>query len=82
MATILIRQLAEETKARLRIRAARRGHSMEQEAREIIERALVSESPAKVHLVDCIRRRIEPLGSVDLPVFPRSPVPEPPVLTE
>lgn len=82
MASILIRQLAEETKARLRLRAARHGHSMEQEAREILERTLVSENPANVHLVDAIRRRIEPLGGVDLPVFPRGPVPEPPVLSE
>jgi plasmid stability protein len=77
MASVLIRQLDDETKAKLRLRAARNGHSMEQEAREILQRSLASESSSGLHLVDAIRRRIEPLGGVDLPVVPRDPVPEP-----
>ena len=40
MASILIRNLPETTKQRLRIRAAERGHSMEEEARGLIERGL------------------------------------------
>jgi plasmid stability protein len=82
MSSILIRQLDEETKSRLRVRAARKGHSMEQEARDILKRTLVSEGPARVHLVDAIRRRIQPLGGVDLPVIPRGPIPKPPVLAK
>jgi plasmid stability protein len=77
MGSVLIRQLDDETKAKLRLRAARNGHSMEQEAREILQRSLASESSSGLHLVDAIRRRIEPLGGVDLPVVPRDPVPEP-----
>jgi antitoxin FitA len=40
MASITIRKLPEGTKRRLRIRAARKGHSMEQEARELLQSAL------------------------------------------
>lgn len=40
MATITIRNLDEETKGRLKIRAATLGHSMEQEARNILRESL------------------------------------------
>jgi len=82
MGSILIRRIDEETKSRLRIRAARHGHSMEQEARDILRRSLAPGNPAPVHLVDAIRRRMRPLGGVDLPAIPREPIPEPPVLDE
>jgi plasmid stability protein len=39
MAQLTIRQLDEEVISRLRQRAARAGHSMEQEARELLTRA-------------------------------------------
>jgi plasmid stability protein len=80
MSSILIRQVDDETKRRLRMRAARQGHSMEQEAREILRRSLASEVPQGLHFVDEIRRRIAPLGGVDLPVIPRGPMPDPPDL--
>jgi plasmid stability protein len=82
MGSILIRQLDDETKSKLRLRAARNGHSMEQEVREILQRSLASESSSGLHLVDAIRRRIEPLGGVTLPVVPRDPAPEPLKLDE
>jgi len=82
MGTLLIRRLDDKTKNKLRVRAAQRGHSMEQEAREILERALVLDNPEKVHLVDLIRRRIAPLGGIDLPVIPRGPIPKPPTFDE
>ena len=44
MATLTIRKLPDEVHARLRLRAARRGHSMEAEAREILSTALHEES--------------------------------------
>jgi antitoxin FitA len=75
MSSIVIRQVDEETKSRLRVRPPRKGHSVEQEAREILQRALASEDPSRVHLMDAIRRRIQRLGSVDLPVIPRGPIP-------
>ena len=39
MATLTIRNLPEETRERLRVRAARRGRSMEAEARAILTEA-------------------------------------------
>lgn len=77
MGSILIRQLDDETKSKLRLRAARNGHSMEQEARDILQHSLASESSSGLHLVDAIRRRIEPLGGIDLPIVQRDPLPEP-----
>lgn len=82
MGSILIRQLDDETKSKLRLRAARNGHSMEQEARDILQNSLASESSSGLHLVDAIRRRIEPLGGIDLLVIPRDPAPEPLQLDE
>ena len=40
MASITIRKIDNELKERLRIRAARKGHSMEEEARLILRRAV------------------------------------------
>jgi plasmid stability protein len=80
MSSIVIRQLDEETKTRLRVRAARKGHSMEQEARDILKRTLMSEGPTRVHLVEAIRRRMRPLGGLDLPPITRGRIPKPPVL--
>jgi len=82
MGSILIRQVDEETKSRLRIRATSKGRSMEQEALDILSRTLASDKPRSVHLVDAIRRRIEPVGGVDLPAIPRDPMPKPPILDE
>ena len=60
------------------MRAAEHGHSMEEEAREILTAALASEQPGEVHIVDAIRRLFEPLGGVDLPEYPRESIAEPP----
>jgi plasmid stability protein len=80
MGRLLIRQLDDVTKRRLRMRAAKKGHSMEQEAREILRTSLTSDVRENEHFVDAIRRRIAPLGGVDLPVIPRGPIPDPPKL--
>jgi plasmid stability protein len=82
MGSILVRQIDDETKSKLRLRAARNGHSMEQEARDILQHSLASESPSGVHLVDAIRRRMKPLGGVELPIVPRDPAREPLKLDE
>lgn len=65
MATLTIRNLDDEVKARLRIEAARRGHSMEQEARLILERAL-SRAPAQYGLGTWIHKQFAELGGVEL----------------
>ena len=78
-ASITIRNLDRALKERLRVRAARHGHSMEAEARRILETALApQDGPTGRHLYDRIRSRFAPLGGVDLELPPREPVREPP----
>lgn len=80
MASITIRQLGDETKRRLRVRAAQHGRSMEEEAREILRGALARAPAGTLDLGACIRARVGPLGGVDLDIAPREPVREPPDL--
>ena len=81
MASITIRNLDEALKRRLRVRAAKRNHSMEDEARDILRTALAQERAGTRNLAEAIRRRIEPLGGIDLPIHPRGPMREPPDFT-
>jgi plasmid stability protein len=78
MATILIRKIDEQTKKRLRVRAAHRGVSMEEEARDILKSALRGASKAQGNLAEAIHRRFAALGGVELPQIAREPMPEPP----
>ena len=78
MSSILIRRLDDETTTRLRIRAARHGHTMEREACEILQHALRLEDRASLNWVDAIRHRVERFGGIGLPVIPRGPIPDPP----
>lgn len=77
MASITIRNLEDDVKQRLRVRAAQHGHSMEEEAREILRRELGAGAPAR-NLAAAIRARIAPLGGVDLAIPTRDPMREPP----
>jgi len=80
VATMTIRNLDDEVKTRLRIRAARLGHSMEQEARSILRAALATESKAGTGeaLVANIRALVEPSGGFELELPQRVPMREPP----
>ena len=78
MASITIRRLDDAVKARLRIQAARHGRSMEEEARHVLSAALKEESKRTLNLAEAIRRRIAPLGGVDLDLPPREPIRRPP----
>jgi plasmid stability protein len=80
MATITVRRLDPNTKARLRVRAAQHGRSMEAEAREILKAALADESMRRRNLAARIRARFKHFGGVDLPAIPREPMRRPPVL--
>ncbi len=80
MASITIRQLGEQTKHRLRVRAAEHGRSMEEEAREILRGALATAATPPIDLGTTIRARLRPLGGVDLDIAPREPIREPPDL--
>ena len=78
MASITIRNLDETVKRKLRLRAAQRNRSMEDEARDILRTALAQEATQRGNLADAIRKRIEPLGGVDLPLPARGPMRDPP----
>jgi plasmid stability protein len=78
MASITIRRLDDAVKARLRIRAARHGRSMEEEARQVLSAALSEEPKRALNLAESIRRRIQPLGGVDLELPVREPIRDPP----
>jgi plasmid stability protein len=77
MASITIRNLEDELKRRLRLRAAEHGRSMEEEAREIIRRA-VGEGAPPHDLAAAIRARAAPFGGVDVNLPEREPMREPP----
>jgi plasmid stability protein len=78
MASITIRNLDDKLKQHLRIRAAQRGRSMEDEARDILRIALAEESAAPRDLGLAIRRRFAPFGGVELPTATRELVRDPP----
>lgn len=82
MASITIRDLDNEVKRKLRLRAARHGRSMEEEARQILWTAVSGCARGEGSLYAAIRRRIEPLGGVDLPIAPRDPMRDPPRFDE
>ena len=71
MASRTIRRLDEKTKARLRVRAAQHGRSMDEEARALLRLALREDVPAPGNLADAIRSRFQRLGGVDLRIPPR-----------
>lgn len=78
MATLTIRNLDPTLKERLRVRAAEHGHSMEAEARRILQSTLKPERPTR-NLYERIRARFAPFGGVDdLEVPPREAAREPP----
>ena len=77
MASITIRNLNEDIKQRLRVRAAERGHSMEEEARDILRSVMADGLPPR-NLAAAIRARMGSLGGVDLELPDRQPMRAPP----
>ena len=77
MASITIRNLDDDVKSRLRVRAAGNGRSMEEEARLIL-RAAVGRKPTSTNLVNIIRAHFGPSNGVDLELPPRVADGEPP----
>lgn len=69
MACITIRDLDDQIEEQLSIAAARNGHSIEEEARFILERALAMGSP-QGGLGSRIRNRFSALGGVELDLPP------------
>lgn len=79
MASMTIRNLDDDVKAKLRVRAATNGRSMEEEARTILRDAVEEEAEPR-DLAQAIRDRFAPLGGVELEIPPREPMREPPDL--
>lgn len=74
MSSITIHNLDPATGERLRQRAAEHGHSMEAEARRILQAALsTSDEPSGRNLYERIRSRFAPLGGADLDLPTREP---------
>lgn len=79
MTSITIRNLDPALKERLRVRAAEQGHSMEAEARRILQIALKGHIlKPKQSLYDRIHDRFAAIGGVELELPPRTPGREPP----
>lgn len=78
MASITIRNLDDDLKARLRVRAARHGRSMEDEVRVILREAIGLREESGADLVRRVRERFAPYGDVELPIPPREAISEPP----
>jgi plasmid stability protein len=81
MASITIRNLDDSTKSRLRIRAARHGRSMEDEARDLLRTVLSREPSIGPNLLQTIRRRFAKIGAVELEIPARDPLRDPPDFT-
>jgi plasmid stability protein len=77
VASITIRNLDDEVKTRLRVRAADNGRSMEEEARLILRDA-VGRKPSSRNLASIMRSHFGPDNGVDLELPPREPAREPP----
>lgn len=65
MATLMIRNLDETTKANLRIQAARNGISMEEEARKLLRKAVNPPVPSE-GLGTRLQRRFGTFGGVEM----------------
>ncbi|MGH9631862.1 MAG: FitA-like ribbon-helix-helix domain-containing protein [Bryobacteraceae bacterium] len=82
MASITIWRLDDSLKSRLRVRAARHGRSMEEEAREILKAGLTREPARQLNIAEAIRRHIDPLGGVELVIASRQSIRQPPKFTK
>ncbi|MCE2453658.1 MAG: plasmid stabilization protein [Nitrospinae bacterium] len=79
MASITIRNLDDDVKNRLRMRAAENGRSMEEEAGLILREAVGREVAPEKGLGTAIHERFKPFGGVELELPPREPMREPPL---
>jgi plasmid stability protein len=81
MTTLTIRNIEARVKERLRVRAARHGHSMEAELRAILTDALAQDDEGTgLDLAEAIRARFAPFGDVELEPHPDAFVDPPPVI--
>ena len=71
MASLTIRNIENSLKECLRVRAARHGRSMEEEARQVLRQSLLREE-STIGLGTRIAPRFSEVGGVDLPEVTRS----------
>ncbi len=76
MASITIRNLDDDVKTRLRVRAAEHHRSMEEEARLILRDAVGRTADSR-NLASIVRSHFGPDNGVDLELPPREPAREP-----
>ena len=78
LASITVRNLDDEVKRKLRIRAAEHGCSMEAEVREILTQAVYDVPKPRKGLDTRIHERFNAIGGIDLELPERGPMREPP----
>lgn len=78
MGSMTIRNLDNRVKEKIRLRAAKNGHSMEEEARRLLRLAVEVPPSEEVGLGTAIRRRFASLGELKLKPPPRGPMRPPP----
>ncbi|ACU69565.1 conserved hypothetical protein [Catenulispora acidiphila DSM 44928] len=71
MVTIVVRNLDEGVKQRLRVRAAKHGRSMEAEVRSILEESVRERENFGVAIIEAFRKH----GGVELDIPPRTEMP-------
>ena len=75
MASLTIRNLEESIKALLSIRAAHKGHSMEEEARQILRAVLLEDTNSSQNLAEAIQKRFAKIDGIDqIPIMGREPI--------
>ncbi len=78
MASITIRNLDDNLKSLLRVRAAQHHRSMEEEARMILREAVSDRMFEQRNLLEITRDYFGPLGGVELELPTRHPMGDPP----
>jgi plasmid stability protein len=76
MASITIRNIDDEVKSRLRIRAAMNNRSMEEEVRSILKRATSQFESDSRSLTKIVRDAVEPYGGFELELPKRDSIRE------
>lgn len=79
MPSLTIRNLDEDIRQRLQMRAAEHGCSVEEEARDILRRVMSESTPPR-NLAAAIRARLASSDRVDLELPAREPMRSPPRL--
>jgi plasmid stability protein len=75
MAAISVRDLDDDVAARLKVRAAQHGRSMEAEVRAILTETVSVAEEKRINLAQAIREHFGAIPRVELEIPPRSEMP-------